>query len=184
MRFVSRSGCLNTVPYNKLRPSCCARRSFVRVANPAEERGTTQRYQTLGEYLQRLPRGLRDVLLWSPAIAAAYFMFYKQPTYYLPCARRRLLSRPVASTPKSEAEKSRSGGVVSIRLDGPSGAVVKGVVLAVLDADGTTLESCANSASSPSPPVPPFIVGITDCLMRLQMVREPETGKVKGYTLV
>ncbi|CCW60241.1 unnamed protein product [Phytomonas sp. EM1] len=42
-----------------------------------------QRYQNLGSVLDRLPRGLRELLLWSPFLWTLYFVLKQQRPYYL-----------------------------------------------------------------------------------------------------
>nr|CCC90584.1 unnamed protein product [Trypanosoma congolense IL3000] len=185
MRPASTNCRLHTTLNPAFVPICCSHRSFVRVSYAAEEhknQHNEKRYQTLGEYLQRLPRGLRDVLLWSPALAAAYFMFYKQPAYYLPSTRRRLLSRPLISNVERDADGTTAAKAAQIQLDCSPGAVVEGFVLAV------TGGQKGDGVTSPlfEPPVLPFSVGSDESMalaMRLQPLRDPGTGKLMGYKL-
>ncbi|PBJ75951.1 hypothetical protein BCY84_10661 [Trypanosoma cruzi cruzi] len=143
-----------------------------------------QRFYTLGEYLQRLPRGIRDLLLWSPAIAAAYFMLYKQAVYFLPSMGRQLLSRPI--TPATEpsdrsTDKAQGSGelrAVKVRMDNACGSVVDGLLLPLVDRE----EAAAVASSSLSPPIPPFSTGAMMDAMPLRAVRDVDTGKVSGYT--
>ncbi|KAH8606937.1 hypothetical protein ERJ75_001466000 [Trypanosoma vivax] len=136
-----------------------------------------RRYQTLGDYLHRLPPGFRELLLWSPALAAGYFAFYKQSVYYLPSTRRRLLSRPstVECSSFSKDNSVSAEHEISIDLDAGTGGTVRGVLLTVEDTDGS------GERGAP-PPVPPFGSGDAAALQRLRVVRDADSDEVVGYS--
>ncbi|RNF26837.1 uncharacterized protein Tco025E_00919 [Trypanosoma conorhini] len=159
----------------------CYAHSGAAASSAGERAHGQQGFYSLGEYLQRLPRGIRDLLLWSPAIATAYFMLYKQAPYFLPSVRRQLLSRPLTTAPGSSGTDAAQRGdgmqAVRIRRDGASaGAVVDGRLLTLVD-DGPLA-----AASALSPPIPPFSTGAGADATPLRVLRDAKTGKVSGYT--
>ncbi|RNF05755.1 hypothetical protein TraAM80_04379 [Trypanosoma rangeli] len=165
-----------------LLPSC--RRCYMQGGAASSARENSHRQQgfySLGEYLQRLPRGIRDLLLWSPAIAAAYFILYKQAVYFLPSVRQRLLIRPLTTAPTPGGSGTdpvhRSGGVQVYR-DDASGAVANGQLITLVD------NGQLAAVPAPPPPIPPFSTGTGMDAKPLQVVRDAETGKVSGYTAV
>ncbi|CCW68488.1 unnamed protein product [Phytomonas sp. Hart1] len=74
-RYLSISRCLHT----EGKTSHDASEDYQRMRNANFNQ---RQYQTLGSILDRLPRGIRELLLWSPFLWTLFFVFKQQRPYY------------------------------------------------------------------------------------------------------
>ncbi|KAK7198601.1 hypothetical protein NESM_000823100 [Novymonas esmeraldas] len=122
-----------------------------------------QRYSTLSMYLDRLPPGLRELLLWSPLLALLFFtcrqarVYYLEPDepwYYVALPRRwRGRAAPSLSL-LQRAPRSGDAWPVTVGVDA-AGAQASATATRSFSGEGV-VDTTPTAALADSPPVPPF----------------------------